>query len=460
MKARRMNREITPDGLLAPTLLRAVLTAAASLWLGVSGLSSQEDDRRRAPGQDFRDMLEELQHQPSQDGVEWLARLIEIQEQLRPKSEYEKTNPGTLGEFRPVVERARQSTVRIIIEGRQAALGTIVSSNGYLLTKSSEIDVEFVECHLHDNRRVQARYVRQFDDWDLVLLKMEVEDVVSVEWADAIPLPLGTFAVAAGRGQDPVSVGVISVLARDLSDKGKGFLGIQMGPSEAGVVVTMVLPGSAADKGGLQKGDVILRVDGREVSTVDNLKTTISGFAPQEAVTIDYLRGDEAAQTEVVLGDRESGLESAQTGPDIQDLTSRMGGDVSRRRGGFPMALQHDLVLDPSDCGGPLVGLDGKVFGLNIARVGRVQSLAIPSEKVREVLQTVDLSRPIYANMDLNELAAGVEASRAAVDEARDALLKAREQNRELRNLLRRARSMQDAGSDREGAIEASGLRY
>ncbi len=459
MRASRINSGRKLDRPLTAALASAGLAAAASLWLGASGLWAQ-DENPGVPGQDFRDMLEELQRQPDQEGVEWLSRLIEIQEQLRPKSEFEKTHPGTLREFRPVVERARQSTVRIIIEGRQAALGAIVSPNGYLLTKFSEVAAEFVECHLHDNRRLQARYVRQFDDWDLALLKMEVEDLVPVEWADALPLPLGTFAVAPGRGQDPVSVGVISVLARNLSDKRKGFLGITMGPSDAGVLVTRVLPGSAADKGGLQDGDVIVQVDGREVTAVDELMTTISGFAPQEAVTIDYLRAGEAAQAEVVLGDRESGLESAQVNPDIEDLTSQMGGDVSRRRGGFPMALQHDLILEPSDCGGPLVGLDGKVIGLNIARAGRVQSLAIPSEKLREVLQTVDLSLPIYANMDLGELEAEVEASRLAVDAARDELLKTRDQHRDLRDLLRQARSAQERNAARDGAIEGSGLRY
>ena len=32
----------------------------------------------------------------------------------------------------------------------------------------------------------------------------------------------------------------------------------------------------------------------------------------------------------------------------------------------------------PADCGGPLVNLDGKVVGMNIARAGRTESYAIP----------------------------------------------------------------------------------
>ena len=60
--------------------------------------------------------------------------------------------------------------------------------------------------------------------------------------------------------------------------------------------------------------------------------------------------------------------------------------DVTRRRGGFPAILQHDGVIKPTDCGGPLVDLDGKVVGINIARAGRVESYALPSEDVQALI--------------------------------------------------------------------------
>jgi serine protease Do len=43
-------------------------------------------------------------------------------------------------------------------------------------------------------------------------------------------------------------------------------------------------------------------------------------------------------------------------------------------------------VLRPIDCGGPVVDVDGKVVGLNIARAGRVESYALPSSLVRETV--------------------------------------------------------------------------
>ena len=50
------------------------------------------------------------------------------------------------------------------------------------------------------------------------------------------------------------------------------------------------------------------------------------------------------------------------------------------------MAFQHDTTLRPDQCGGPLVGLDGKVMGINIARAGRVVSYAIPADIVATLL--------------------------------------------------------------------------
>ena len=62
-----------------------------------------------------------------------------------------------------------------------------------------------------------------------------------------------------------------------------------------------------------------------------------------------------------------------------------MGSQLSEKRN-FPTILQHDTVIKPTDCGGPLVDLDGRVVGINVARAGRVESYALPSEVVVPLL--------------------------------------------------------------------------
>jgi serine protease Do len=68
------------------------------------------------------------------------------------------------------------------------------------------------------------------------------------------------------------------------------------------------------------------------------------------------------------------------------DFQNNMGSRLSDKRTGFPNVLQHDTVLSPADCGGPLVDLDGKAVGVNIARAGRTESYAVPTESVLPLL--------------------------------------------------------------------------
>jgi serine protease Do len=67
-------------------------------------------------------------------------------------------------------------------------------------------------------------------------------------------------------------------------------------------------------------------------------------------------------------------------------MQNQLGGALSNRRDDFPLVFQHDAVLKPQDCGGCVVNLDGKAVGLNIARAGRTETYAIPTESVLEIL--------------------------------------------------------------------------
>jgi serine protease Do len=74
---------------------------------------------------------------------------------------------------------------------------------------------------------------------------------------------------------------------------------------------------------------------------------------------------------------------------DRAEFQNNLGSQLSERRAGFPSVIQHDSILKPSECGGPLVDLDGKAVGINIARAGRVESFALPGSVVREAVKKI-----------------------------------------------------------------------
>lgn len=96
--------------------------------------------------------------------------------------------------------------------------------------------------------------------------------------------------------------------------KSKGFVGVLMkeGTKQIGdklvavIIVTGIVPKSAADIYGLQKGDVIWRVDAagfeRDAFARAQFFETVTAKRQGDILTIDLLRGEEAIKKKLVLG--------------------------------------------------------------------------------------------------------------------------------------------------------------
>jgi serine protease Do len=63
------------------------------------------------------------------------------------------------------------------------------------------------------------------------------------------------------------------------------------------------------------------------------------------------------------------------------------GGPFSDRRWGFAKVIPNDLGISPTECGGPLVDLDGHCVGVNIARALRVASYALPASVAKKTVE-------------------------------------------------------------------------
>jgi len=71
-----------------------------------------------------------------------------------------------------------------------------------------------------------------------------------------------------------------------------------------GVGVTQVIKDSPAEKAGLRKDDVILRIDGENVTSVRKLNRLVSEIAPDQSVRVSFSRGGAEQEITATIGKR------------------------------------------------------------------------------------------------------------------------------------------------------------
>lgn len=84
----------------------------------------------------------------------------------------------------------------------------------------------------------------------------------------------------------------------------RAFLGVSTEKSEDGAKVMSVTEGSGAEKAGLQKDDIITKVNGKSVSGPEELADIISAMKPGEEVKINYKRNGKGKSLKATLGER------------------------------------------------------------------------------------------------------------------------------------------------------------
>ena len=80
---------------------------------------------------------------------------------------------------------------------------------------------------------------------------------------------------------------------------------VEDGSGNSGVEVASVEPGGPAADAGLRPGDVISKIDGRAVTTMEELIVTIRTRRPGQRVVLNYTRGSANRSATVTLGSKE-----------------------------------------------------------------------------------------------------------------------------------------------------------
>lgn len=288
----------------------------------------------------------------------------------------------------PSASKATAATVRITSNYRKVGLGTIVDSNGYILTKASELRKGLLFVTLNDGTKYEAQIVGVDNDTDLALLKINAFDLPAVKFSTPSNKDVGSWVFAAGTENN--AVGVISAEVRKLygleaepAKLNKGFLGIRVAreleDTAEGVVIGEVERTGGAYAARMRSGDTILRIGTTAVKRFNDLSKALEDYSPGDVVKVLYKRGEKESEVDVELIGNEQFDRSV--------MQNKMGGALSSRRTGFPEILMHDTVIAPEDCGGPLVDLEGRVLGINIARAGRVETWALPGTLVTKVYE-------------------------------------------------------------------------
>jgi S1-C subfamily serine protease len=287
------------------------------------------------------------------------------------------------GAFKEVVAEATEATVEVMCDNRRAALGAIVDPSGLILTKASELTGK-VRCRLKGGKIYDAQLVASIAAFDLAVLKVDAAELPVVRWQTSVSEPIvGSWLATPGTSDIPRAIGVVSVEARRIPEQ-RGMLGVRLDdpPDGAtGALILEVVDRSAADLAGLQEGDRVTHLGGEEIT--GGYRAFMSQMANKKAAEVVKLkvsRSEESIEFRVVLMPFPALRRNMETEIAVD-------GQLSAHRWGFQRIIQHDTLLTPKDCGGPLVNLNGETIGINIARAARVASYAVPASEVLKFLE-------------------------------------------------------------------------
>jgi len=290
------------------------------------------------------------------------------------------SGPHVRNAFRDVVAEVRPAAVRVQSDGRDVALGGIVAADGWILTKASRVQGKLT-CQLADGREFDARLVGVNREYDLALLKIDADQLPTLTIAESAGPQVGSWLATVGLEREPLSVGVVSVEPREIPHQA-GILGVQLDEIVDRPVIVRVFPDTPAARAGLLVNDRIVSIEGLPTPNREALIRTVRRFNPGDRVELEVERGEETLRLLAYLTGSVPGRR-----PSRNDFQNQLGGRLSERRFGFPDAIQHDTVLRPEDCGGPVVNLDGEVVGFNVARSGRTETYAIASAALPKLIE-------------------------------------------------------------------------
>ena len=229
----------------------------------------------------------------------------------------------------------------------------------------------------------------------------------------AIPAEIAAPIVAKLRAGETIERGYLGVQIQPLSEDLASSLGL---PRNRGEFVQSVEPGQPAARAGLQPGDVVVKVDGKEVTPEQTLSFIVANEEPGSRIPIELIRDGRRVTVTATVGRRptEEELASRNFGdeqPDADQFGSRQPepsqqGVVERAAGVAVTELTPVIARQ--------LGFSENVEGVVISAVDVSSDAASKGLRRGDVILSAN-NRPVRSSTDLE---AAIRAAKAANREA------------------------------------------
>jgi len=298
-----------------------------------------------------------------------------------------------------LVAETESSVVRLVsveadlgqVNPAQEVLGTIVTESGLVVAKQSDLRLP-VKARVNGDW-MEAEMVAFNRATDLALLQLKPK-------ADRkfVPVQMGAnvaeenlvgrmiLSLVKSSNEDPLTASMGTIMVepqnfRATTERQSVDLGLVLDfegsrSRNTGVRISRVYPESLAARLGLRNGDRLVSISGRDVVDEASFNEVSARLSGGQRIRFSIRRQGDLLSFRAVLP---ANL------PVVWDRWG--GGPFSDRRFGFGTVIAHDGVIDPSDCGGPVIDLNGKFVGVNVSRAMRTTTFVVPATVIQRLVQ-------------------------------------------------------------------------